>query len=78
MQRLSMHPEEEAGLALGPLGARYASTLQSLAAAREAYRLLRSQESVDVRALRKAAKQVFDLEQLQAVLARELAQMRMR
>ena len=71
-----MHPEEEVSLAHGPLGARYARTLESLAAAREVYRLLRSQLPVDVRALRKAAKQVYDLEQLQTVLARELAQMR--
>jgi hypothetical protein len=73
-----MQPDAEViGLVHGPLGARYAATLESLTAAREAYRLLRSQETVDVRALRKAAKQVYDLEQLQAVLARELAQTRM-
>jgi hypothetical protein len=67
-----MHHEEVA-LVQGPLARRYATTLEALTGAREAYRLLRSQEAVDVRALRKAAKQVYDLEQLQAVLARELA-----
>jgi aspartate aminotransferase-like enzyme len=72
-----MHPDGEViAVTNGPLGQRYASTLESLATARETYRLLRSQETVDVRALRKAAKQVYDLEQLQAVLARELAQTR--
>jgi hypothetical protein len=58
------------------LGARHATTLAALTAAREEYRLLRGQTEVDVRALRKAAQQVYDLEQLQAVLARELAQTR--
>jgi hypothetical protein len=68
-----MHPHEDVALAKGPLARRYATTLEALTAAREAYRLLRSQDAVDVRALRKASKQVYDLEQLQAVLARELA-----
>jgi hypothetical protein len=67
-----MYPQEVAP-AQGPLARRYASTLEALNGARESYRMLRSQEAVDVRALRKAAKQVYDLEQLQAVLARELA-----
>jgi hypothetical protein len=72
-----MHQDTDVAVAQGPLARRYTSTIESLTAAREAYRLLRSQTAVDVRALRKAAKQVYDLEQLQAVLARELAQIRM-
>lgn len=73
-----MHEEVTRSATVVPLlSARYCSTQQSLSSAREEYRLLRSQEIIDVRALRKAAKRVYDLEQEQAVLARELAQTRM-
>ncbi len=52
--------------------ARWRSTLDALEAARVEYRTLYSAAAVDVRALRKAARRVHDLEQLRAVLAREL------
>ena len=54
------------------LGARWRSTLEALDAARSEYRALHSAAAVDVRALRKAAQRVHDLEQLRCVLAREL------
>lgn len=55
--------------------ARWRSTVDALGAARLEYRTLyrAPPASVDVRALRKAAQRVHDLEQLHAVLARELA-----
>ena len=54
------------------LGSRWRSTLEALEMARLEYRSLHSAAMVDVRALRKAAQRVHDLEQLCAVLAREL------
>ncbi len=53
------------------LGARWRSTLEALEAARNEYSALRS-TAADVRALRRAAQRVQGLEQLHAVLAREL------
>lgn len=55
------------------LTARWRSTLDALESARHEYGVLRSCVSLDVRALRKAAQRVHDLEQLRAVLARELS-----
>jgi hypothetical protein len=54
--------------------ARWRSTVEALAAARLEYRALYGAPpaAFDVRALRKAAQRVHDLEQLRAVLAREL------
>jgi hypothetical protein len=59
--------------------ARWRSTVEALGAARLEYRTLygAAPASVDVRALRKAAQRVHDLEQLRAVLARELATSRL-
>jgi hypothetical protein len=54
------------------LGARWRGTLAALEAARTEYRLLYAAAAVDVRSLRKAAQRIHDLEQLRAVLAREL------
>ena len=54
------------------LGARWRSTLEALEAARVEYRALYCAAAVDVRALRKAAQRIHDLEQLRSVLAREL------
>jgi coenzyme F420-reducing hydrogenase beta subunit len=54
------------------LSARWRSTLEALEAARHEYGVLRSATAIDVRAMRKAAQRVHDLEQLRAVLAREL------
>lgn len=55
------------------LGACWRSTLEALEAARGEYGALRAAAAIDVRALRKAAQRVHDLEQLRTVLARELA-----
>ena len=54
------------------LGARWRGTLEALNAARLEYRALHGAAAIDVRALRKVAQRVHDLEQLRAVLAREL------
>ena len=54
------------------LAARWRSTLEALETARREYRLLHGAAAIDVRALRKAAQRLHDLEQLRAVLAREL------
>ena len=54
------------------LSARWRSTLEALESARLEYRTLHAAAAIDVRALRKAAQRVHDLEQLRAVLAREL------
>jgi len=54
------------------LSVRWHSTLAALQAARLEYRELHAAPSTDVRALRKAAQRIHDLEQLRAVLAREL------
>ena len=51
---------------------RWRSTLAALEAARAEYRRLRAVSATETRALRKAAQRVQDLEQLRAVLAREL------
>jgi hypothetical protein len=55
------------------LAARWRATLQALEAARREHGLLRAARAVDVRALRKAAQRVHDLEQLRTVLAGELS-----
>ena len=54
------------------LAARWRGTLEALEAARLEYRALYAAAAVDVRALRKAAQRIHGLEQLRAVLAREL------
>ena len=54
------------------LAARWRSTLEALEGARREYRVLHGAAATDVRALRKAAQRLRDLEQLRAVLAREL------
>jgi hypothetical protein len=54
------------------LAARWRSTVLSLHEARADYALLRLASVVDVRALRKTAQRVYDLEQLRTVLAHEL------
>ena len=54
------------------LGARWRSTLHALEAAQIEYHALYRAPAVDVRALRKVARRIHDLEQLRAVLAREL------
>jgi hypothetical protein len=56
------------------LAARWRSTAEALEAARVEYRALYSSAVIDVRALRKAAQRVHDLEQLRAVLARDLSE----
>ena len=47
-------------------------TVDALGAARAEYRRLYGETSIDVRAVRKAAQRVQELEELRAVLAREL------
>jgi hypothetical protein len=54
------------------LGARWRSTLEALEAARIEYGALYAAKVTDVRAVRKAAQRLHDLEQLRAVLAREM------
>jgi len=54
------------------LATRWRVTLEALEAARREYRVLYGAAAIDVRALRKAAQRVHDLEQLRAVLAREV------
>jgi hypothetical protein len=54
------------------LAARARVTLEALQAAQLEYRRLYAAAVTDVRALRKAAQRVHDLEQLRTVLAREL------
>jgi hypothetical protein len=54
------------------LTARWRGTLEALESAAHDYGALRRSVTLDVRALRKAAQRVHDLEQLRAVLAREL------
>jgi len=53
------------------LKSRWRSTLEALEAARVEYRALYRSSAVDVRALRKAAQRIHDLEQLRSVLAHE-------
>lgn len=55
------------------LAARWRSTLEALEAARRDYGVLRAARSIEVRAVRKAAQRVHDLEQLRTVLASELS-----
>jgi hypothetical protein len=54
------------------LSARWRSTLEALEMARAEYGRLRGAEAIDVRAVRKAAQRVHELEQLRTILAREL------
>ena len=54
------------------LTARFRSTLEALEAARADHARQRLATVIDVRALRKAAQRVYDLEQLRSVLARDL------
>ena len=54
------------------LGARWRSTLEALEVAQVEYQALHRAAAFEVRALRKAAQRIHDLEQLRAVLAREL------
>ncbi len=54
------------------LAARWRSTAEALERAKLEYRNLHSSIAIDVRALRKSAQRVHDLEQLHSVLAREL------
>jgi hypothetical protein len=54
------------------LAARWRGTLAALESARRDYRALHAATAIDVRALRKAAQRVHDLEQLRAVLSHEL------
>ena len=56
------------------LSARWRNTLDALERARADYRALHGASPIDVRALRKAAQRVHDLEQLRAVLALELGE----
>jgi len=54
------------------LTARWRSTLDALESARAEYGQLYAAAAVDVRAVRKAAQRIQELEQLRLVLAREL------
>ena len=54
------------------LTARFRSTLEALESARADYMRKRLAAGIDVRALRKAAQRVNDLEQLRTVLAHDL------
>ena len=54
------------------LAARWRSTLEALDQARTEYARARRAGVIDVRALRKAAQRIYDLEQLRSVLARDL------
>lgn len=54
------------------LTARWRSTLDALDSARADYGRLCTAASVDVRAVRKTAQRIHELEQLRLVLAREL------
>lgn len=54
------------------LADRWRSTRAALELARHDYRTLRAAVAIDVRAVRKAAQRVHDLEQLCLVLSREL------
>ena len=60
------------------LGARLRSTLDALEAAQVEYRALYRAAAVDVRALRKAAQRIHDLEQLRASTARNCSRSGMR
>jgi len=70
-----VHPRWRAALtqaARRVLAARWRSTLAALDEARADYARLRVLSVLDVRAVRKAAQRVHDLEQLRTVLAHEL------
>ena len=54
------------------LAARWRITVDALNDARAEYRRLYGEASIDVRAVRKVAQRVQELEELRAVLAREL------
>jgi hypothetical protein len=54
------------------LAARWRITVDALSAARLEYRRLHAAATIDVRAVRKAAQRVQELEELRDVLAREL------
>jgi hypothetical protein len=54
------------------LTARWRTTLAALEAARAEYGRLYAASAIDVRAVRKAAQRVHELEQLRTVLAREV------
>jgi hypothetical protein len=54
------------------LAARWRGTVDALQAARLEHRALYNAAAVDVRALRKVAQRIHGLEQLRAVLTREL------
>jgi hypothetical protein len=58
------------------LTARWRGTLEALDTARAEYGRLHTAAAIDVRAVRKAAQRVHELEQLHAVLARELTSAR--
>lgn len=58
------------------LTARWRSTLDDLERARAEYGQLHQATAVDVRAVRKAAQRIHELEQLRLVLARELLAVR--
>ena len=53
------------------LAVRWRTTLEALRVAQLRYRALYSAEPTDIRALRRAAKRIYDLEQLRTVLATE-------
>jgi hypothetical protein len=54
------------------LAARWRSTLEALDQARADYARARRAGAIDVRALRRAAQRIYDLEQLRSVLAHDL------
>ena len=58
------------------LSARWRSTVEALESARVEYGQLYAAAAVDVRAVRKAAQRIHELEQLRLVLARELLAVR--
>ena len=55
------------------LKARWQSTLEALEATRAEYRRLAAAPAIDVRAVRKAAQRLHELEMLRAVLAGDLS-----
>ena len=58
------------------LAVRWHTTLEALRTAQLKYRALYSAELTDIRALRRAAKRIYDLEQLRTVLATEFGDSR--
>jgi hypothetical protein len=61
-----------AAAARATLAARWHSVVRALHAAELEYRALYAAETIDIRALRKAARRIDDLSHLRAVLAAEL------